>query len=239
MKINIYVADESHVKYAEEICELVYISAQERGTGIAKRSPEYVKEKMRDGKAVIALTDDGTFAGYAYIETWSHTKFVANSGLIIAHQFRKTGLARAIKKKIFELSRTMFPFAKIFSITTGLAVMKINSDLGYRPVPFSELTTDEEFWKGCEGCRNFDILQRNNYKMCLCTALLYDPTKENQEKLKELEKPESTGTPNDSDKGKNHHFPTILSLVGKGVAYPFKTINRSLHGKGGKQQEEK
>lgn len=212
MKINIYVANESHVKYAEQICELVYISAQERGTGIAKRSPEYVKEKMRDGKAVIALTDDGTFAGYAYIETWSHTKFVANSGLIVAHQFRKTGLARNIKKKIFELSRKMYPYAKIFSITTGLAVMKINSDLGYRPVPFSELTNDEEFWSGCEGCRNFDILQRNNYKMCLCTALLYDPAKE-------------------KEKG---HISPILSMVGKGVAFPFKTINKTLHYLGSK-----
>ena len=228
MKVNIYVADESHVKYAEEICELVYISAQERGTGIAKRSPEYVKEKMRDGKAVIAIAEDGTFAGYAYIETWSHTKFVANSGLIIAHQFRKTGLAKAIKKKIFELSRIMFPFAKIFSITTGLAVMKINSELGYRPVPFSELTTDEEFWKGCEGCRNFDILQRNNYKMCLCTALMYDPTEENKKKIKELE----SGKESNADK--SHHFTNIFSMVGKGVAYPFKTLNRTLHGKGSK-----
>ncbi len=229
MKVNIYVADESHVKYAEEICELVYISAQERGTGIAKRSPEYVKEKMRDGKAVIAIAEDGTFAGYAYIETWSHTKFVANSGLIIAHQFRKTGLAKAIKRKIFELSRTMFPFAKIFSITTGLAVMKINSELGYRPVPFSELTTDEEFWKGCEGCRNFDILQRNNYKMCLCTALLYDPTDENKKKIKELE------SGNKDNTGKSHHFPNIFSMVGKGVAYPFKTLNKALINKNGKE----
>ncbi len=220
MKINIYVADESHVKYAEQICELVYISAQERGTGIAKRSPEYVKEKMRDGKAVIALTDDGTLAGYAYIETWSHTKFVANSGLIVAHQFRKTGLARSIKKRIFELSREMYPYAKIFSITTGLAVMKINSDLGYRPVPFSELTSDAEFWQGCEGCRNFDILQRNNYKMCLCTALLYDPAKE---KEKEKEKGKSKG-----------HISPFLSMVGKGVAYPFKTINKTLHYLGSK-----
>ncbi len=208
MKINIFVADESHTKYAEQICELVYISAQERGTGIAKRSPEYVKEKMRDGKAVIALTEDGTFAGYSYIETWSHTKFVANSGLIVAHQFRKTGLARRIKQRIFELSREMFPYAKIFSITTGLAVMKINSDMGYRPVPFSELTTDEEFWRGCEGCRNFDILVRNNYKMCLCTALLYDPAKEKHKKGKVM---------------------PILSMVGKGVAYPFKTISKGLH----------
>jgi hypothetical protein len=178
MKINIYVANESHQKYAEEIVNLMYISAQERGTGIAKRSPEYVKEKMRDGKAVIALTEDGTFAGFSYIETWSHTKFVANSGLIVSHQFRKTGLAKRIKNKIFELSRTMYPYAKIFSITTGLAVMKINTEMGYHPVPFSELTDDKEFWMGCQGCRNFDILERNNFKMCLCTALLYDPSKE-------------------------------------------------------------
>ena len=186
MKVNIYVADESHSVYAEEICELVFVSAQERGTGIAKRSPEYVKEKMRDHKAVIAIAEDGTFAGFSYIETWSHTKFVANSGLIIAHQFRKTGLARRIKQEIFNLSRKMYPYAKIFSITTGLAVMKINSQLGFRPVPFSELTDDDEFWRGCKGCKNYDILERNNRKMCLCTGLLYDPAehKDNEKPVK-------------------------------------------------------
>src|SRR5574344_1626898 len=182
MKIDIYVANESHQKYAEEIVDLMYISAQERGTGIAKRSPEYVKQKMRDGKAVIALAEDGTFAGYSYIETWSHTKFVANSGLIVAHQFRNTGLAKRIKKKIFELSRTMYPYAKIFSITTGLAVMKINTALGYKPVPFSELTDDKEFCAGCKGCKNYDVLERNNFQRCLCTGLLYDPEKEEKQK---------------------------------------------------------
>ena len=187
MKVNIYVADESHAVYAEEICELVFVSAQERGTGIAKRSPEYVKEKMRDHKAVIAIAEDGSFAGFSYIETWSHTKFVANSGLIVAHQFRKTGLAKRIKQEIFNLSRKMYPYAKIFSITTGLAVMKINSQLGFRPVPFSELTDDDEFWRGCKGCKNYDILERNNRKMCLCTGLLYD-----QAEHKENEKPVKT-----------------------------------------------
>ena len=186
MKVNIYVADESHAVYAEEICELVFVSAQERGTGIAKRSPEYVKEKMRDHKAVISIAEDGSFAGFSYIETWSHTKFVANSGLIVAHQFRKTGLAKRIKQEIFNLSRKMYPYAKIFSITTGLAVMKINSQLGFRPVPFSELTDDDEFWRGCKGCKNYDILERNNRKMCLCTGLLYDPAehKENEKPVK-------------------------------------------------------
>ena len=174
MDVNICVANISHVKYAERICELMYISAQERGTGIAKRSPEYVAEKMIAGKAVIALAGE-EFAGFSYIETWSHSRFVANSGLIVAHSHRNTGLARKIKGRIFKLSRKLYPGAKIFSITTGLAVMKINYELGFRPVTFSELTDDPDFWKGCEGCRNYDILQRNNHKMCLCTGLLFDP----------------------------------------------------------------
>ncbi len=175
MNVNVCVADESHIVYAQAICDLVYISAQERGTGIAKRTPEYIAEKMKVGKGVIAIAEDGELAGFAYVETWSHTLFVANSGLIVAHKYRKTGLAKRIKQEIFNLSRRKYPDAKIFSITTGAAVMKINSDMGFRPVPFSELTNDPEFWAGCKGCRNFDILERNNYKMCLCTGLLYDP----------------------------------------------------------------
>jgi len=174
MDVNICVANISHVKYAERICELVYISALERGTGIAKRTPEYISEKMIAGKAVIALAGDEV-VGFSYIETWSHSKFVANSGLVIAHEYRQSGLARRVKARIFELSRTMYPDAKIFSITTGLAVMKLNTELGFKPVTFSELTDDKDFWKGCEGCINFDILQRNNHRMCLCTGLLYDP----------------------------------------------------------------
>ncbi|MBR4802510.1 MAG: GNAT family N-acetyltransferase, partial [Bacteroidales bacterium] len=114
-------------------------------------------------------------AGFSYIETWSHTKFVANSGLIVAPAYRKSGLARKIKQRIFALSREMYPYAKIFSITTGLAVMKINTELGFKPVPFSLLTDDKEFWEGCYGCPNYDILERNDCKICLCTALLYDP----------------------------------------------------------------
>ena len=182
MKINVYVADESHIKYAQEICDLVYVSAQERGTGIAKRTPEYIAQKMKYGKALIALTETGELAGFAYIETWSHTLFVANSGLIVAHKYRNTGLAKRIKREVFNLSRRKYPDAKIFSITTGAAVMKINSEMGFRPVPFSELTDDAEFWAGCQGCKNFDILERNNYRMCLCTGLLYDPDEKKNKK---------------------------------------------------------
>ena len=175
MEINVKVADESHAIYADEICDEVFISARERGTGIARRTPEYVIEKMKAGKAVIAVAEDGRFAGFSYIETWGGKEYVANSGLIVAHAFRGMGVAKRIKERIFKLSREKFPDAKIFSITTGAAVMKMNYELGFRPVPFAFLTNDPEFWKGCQGCRNFQILQNNDFKMCLCTGLLYDP----------------------------------------------------------------
>ncbi|PTX20326.1 hypothetical protein C8N40_103403 [Pontibacter mucosus] len=172
------VAQGQHIIYALQICNEMESSAKARGTGIAKRSPDYIAQKMLEGKAVIALHPDGTWAGFCYIETWGHGKYVANSGLIVSPELRKSGLARRIKQKIFELSRTKYPDAKIFGLTTALAVMRINSSLGYTPVTYSELTDDEEFWKGCRSCVNFEILQSKNRTNCLCTAMLYDPTKE-------------------------------------------------------------
>ncbi len=96
-------------------------------------------------------------------------------GLIVAPPFRKSGLAKNIKKKIFDLSRKLYPGAKLFGLTTGLAVMKINSDLGYEPVTYSELTQDEAFWAGCKSCVNYEILMSKERKNCMCTAMLYDP----------------------------------------------------------------
>lgn len=173
MVVRVATPDDKH--YAETITTEMEESAKARGTGIAKRSPEYICKKMDEGKAVIAHTTDGTWVGFCYIEAWEHEKYVANSGLIVSPQFRKTGVATEIKRKIFDLSRKMYPHAKIFGLTTGLAVMKINSDLGYEPVTYSELTTDEEFWKGCRSCVNYDILMAKGRKNCLCTAMLFDP----------------------------------------------------------------
>ncbi len=184
--MNIVIANESHFKYAQIICDTIEESAKVRGTGIAKRTPEYIHKKLQNGNAVIALDGD-TFAGFCYIEVWGHEKYVANSGLIVHPDYRERGLAKDIKKAIFDLSRKKFPNAKIFGITTGLAVMKINYDLGYKPVTFSELTDDPEFWKGCQTCKNFDILTRTERKMCLCTGMLYDPATKNA-KVKEEEK---------------------------------------------------
>jgi len=178
----ILVADERHLDYAETITNEMAESAKARGTGIAQRSPEYIRKKMQEGKAVIALHKDGSWAGFCYIETWGHGKFVANSGLIVHPDYRKHGLAKAIKYRIFELSREKYPESKIFGLTTGFAVMKINSELGYEPVPYSELTDDEEFWKGCRSCVNHDILMSKDRKNCLCTAMLYDPEEKEKER---------------------------------------------------------
>lgn len=181
-EIEVLIADESHVRYVETILETIAAAAKVRGTGIARRSPEYVTQKMLEGKAIIALCGD-EFAGFCYIETWGNKQFVANSGLIVVEKFRGNGLAKKIKQKAFNLSRTRFPDAKIFGLTTGAAVMKINYELGYRPVTYAELTDDESFWKGCQSCVNYDILQRQNRRFCMCTAMLYDP-KEHEKKEK-------------------------------------------------------
>lgn len=189
MNINdfiVQVALPEHRVFAEEIVTEMAESAKARGTGIAKRSPDYVANKMLEGKAAIAFHKDGSWAGFCYIETWSHGQFVANSGLVVSPKYRNAGLAKAIKKEIFGLSRKLYPKAKIFGLTTGLAVMKINSDLGYEPVTYSELTQDEEFWKGCQSCINYDILKIKERKNCMCTAMLYDPKEKKHEAAKEF-----------------------------------------------------
>ncbi len=178
MAIEVIVATEDHVKYAQTICTMIEEAAKKRGTGIAKRDPEYVKSKMMEGKAIIAVDKEENsekVVGFCYIETWSHNKYVANSGLIVDENYRQHGLAKQIKYKAFELSRTKYPDAKLFGLTTSLPVMKINTELGYRPATFAELTDDDAFWKGCQSCVNYDILTRTNRKMCLCTGMLMDP----------------------------------------------------------------
>lgn len=191
--MKIEVSSDKHLKYAEEIQLEIADSAKKRGTGISKRSFEYICEKILEGKAVVAFEDDGTWAGFCYIETWSHGAFVANSGLIVSSKFRNLGYATLIKEKVFELSRERYPNAKVFGLTTGLAVMKINAELGYKPVIYSELTQDEEFWSGCKTCVNYEILMSKNRQNCLCTAMLFVPKNDNEQiKVEKDEKKCST-----------------------------------------------
>ena len=181
-EINITIAGESHISFVTEILKQMASAAKIRGTGIARRSPDYIKSKMLEKKAIIALDDD-KFVGFCYVESWEHNKFAANSGLIVAEEYRGKGIARKIKSAAFNLSVKLFPEAKLFGLTTGLAVMKINSELGYRPVTLSELTDDNEFWKGCQSCVNYDILIRTGRKHCLCTGMLFDPAKKTGNEL--------------------------------------------------------
>ncbi len=177
--IKIEVATSGHIKYVDDINDAIDMASKQRGTGIARRTFEYLSGKMNERKAIIALDGD-KFVGFCYIEAWQDKGFVANSGLIVVDEYRGIGLAKEIKRKAFNLSRQRYPNSKIFGLTTGLAVMKINHELGYRPVTFSELTMDDQFWNGCKSCVNYDILTRTERTKCLCTGMLYDPAWENK-----------------------------------------------------------
>lgn len=172
--ITVEVASEEHLFYVDQILETIENAAKVRGTGIARRKPEYLAQKIKEAKAVIALCD-GRFAGFSYIETWEHKRYVTTSGLIVHPDFRGLGMSKKIKDLTFSLARTRWPNAKIFSLTSGAAVMVMNTQLGYKPVTFAELTTDDAFWKGCEGCVNVDVLKRTDRHFCICTAMLFDP----------------------------------------------------------------
>jgi len=173
------LSTENDVEYTKEISELIESAAKKRGTGIAKRTPSYLEEKILTGRAVVAKTDTNKLVGFCYIESWGHQDFVATSGLIVKDDYRGVGVSKKIKEEAFNLSRNMFPKAKLFSITTSIAVMKLNMRMGYKPVILENLTDDEQFWKGCQGCVNYPILQQTERKHCLCTGLLYDPEKSN------------------------------------------------------------
>ena len=156
MKIDVMVASKEHLRYVTQINDAIDEAAKSRGTGIARRTDEYIADKINSGKAIIAVNRE-EFVGFCYIESWGHDEFVANSGLIVRPQYRGMGGAKRI------------------GLTTGEAVMRINTSLGYEPVTFAKLTDDEEFWAGCRSCVNYDVLQRTNMTKCLCTGMIYDP----------------------------------------------------------------
>ena len=174
-RIIVRSAIPADVVFADEIIQEMESSAIVRGSGISKRTAASIIEKIDAGKAVVAVTENGEWAGFSYIETWDDEKFVSNSGLIVSPQHRNQGIASQIKIQIFELSRSKYPLAKIFSITSGLAIMKLNTRLGFEPVTYSEIAQESRFWEGCKSCVNYDVLQSKNRCNCLCTAMLFDP----------------------------------------------------------------
>ena len=179
-EIKVLVADSSHEKYVDTILQTIADAAKVRGTGIAKRTHEYLATKMKEAKAVIALEGEN-FVGFSYIETWGNKQYVTTSGLIVHPDYRHLGVAKKIKDMTFTLARTRWPHAKIFSLTSGAAVMAMNTQLGYQPVTFADLTDDEAFWRGCQGCCNHNILEEKGRRFCICTGMLWDPDKHHGE----------------------------------------------------------
>jgi hypothetical protein len=232
IKLIVRLATSADKHYADTITTEMEESAKARGTGIAKRSPAYIEQKMEEGKAIIATTQEGAWVGFCYIEAWEHDKYVANSGLIVSPAFRKTGVATEIKRKVFALSREKYPTSKIFGLTTGLAVMKINSDLGYEPVTYSELTNDEEFWKGCRSCVNYEILMAKDRKNCMCTAMLFDPV-EVAEKQKQLAQTVVTPDGNLEQQEERRQFKGNLKLFERWVRFKQFVLLRSFRKRDG------
>jgi len=176
-RIIVRSAIPADIVFADEIIHEMESSAIARGSGISKRSAASLIEKIDNGKAVVAVTEDGEWAGFSYIETWDDGKFVSNSGLIVSPKHRNQGVASEIKTQIFELSRSKYPKAMVFSITTGAAIMKMNTRLGFEPVTYADITREPGFWDGCKSCVNYDVLQSKSRSNCLCTAMLFDPSK--------------------------------------------------------------
>jgi hypothetical protein len=174
-RIIVRPAIPADVLFADEIIHEMESSAIARGSGISKRSAASVIEKIDNGKAIVAVTENGEWAGFSYIEAWDNERFVSNSGLIVSPKHRNQGVASEIKTQIFELSRSKYPLAKTFSITSGLAIMKMNTRLGFEPVTYSEVAQETAFWDGCKSCVNYDVLQSKHRCNCLCTAMLFDP----------------------------------------------------------------
>jgi hypothetical protein len=174
-EISIEVASDSHLTLADLICDTIKAGVVARGTGIAGRTPDDIREKIRSGKAVVAMHCNGDWAGFAYWAVWENGQYVSHSGLIVNPIYRQQGVADLLKHKLLDLTRAAFPHARIFSITTSQAVMSLNSKLGYHAVAFSELPQDERFWGQCAGCQHHDILHRTGGKYCLCTGMLLEP----------------------------------------------------------------
>ena len=164
------------ILYSEEIHQMYKEEAARGDIGLAVRSVSYLNRVISEGKGVFAFYEN-ELAGFCYIETWEHEQYLANSGLIVIPGLRGMGIAKKIKKEAFQLSRKLFPQAKLFGLTTHSAVMGINAELDYIPVTYAQLTQDPLFWKGCESCQNYDILTRTGMKDCLCTAMIFNPEK--------------------------------------------------------------
>ncbi|MEL6867783.1 MAG: GNAT family N-acetyltransferase, partial [Bacteroidota bacterium] len=74
---NLLTTTPQHEAFAEQLCQWYEVSARQRGTGIARRKVAYLRKKIQQGNAIIAFHQE-ELAGFCYIETWTHGRYVAN-----------------------------------------------------------------------------------------------------------------------------------------------------------------
>jgi GNAT superfamily N-acetyltransferase len=178
-KCIVRIATSGDRAYAATIANEMAYSSARRGTGIARRPPEYVMQKMDEGLAVIAVNaDNGAWAGFCCIEVWQHKKYVANSGLIVSPGYRGTGISKQIKIALFDHCRSKFPGARLFSLSASPAVIHMNKAMGYKVVSFAEVMSDELFLTGCESWVNYKELMSREQTRLPYVSMIFDPPAE-------------------------------------------------------------
>jgi len=174
MKTSYFVrrAQEQDIVHAAIIAFYIEQAGEDIATGICKREISFIITKIQSGDAIMAFTSDGAWAGFCYLQQWNDG-YVSSCGLVVHPLHRRNNIARYIKQEVMELAKEKYPGADYFSLTTAKAVMKLNTDLGYETVTYSEVSRDEAFWSACKTCVNHNILLRNNQQKCLCTAMRF------------------------------------------------------------------
>ncbi len=154
--------------YAEAASQLIQKASKDHD--IAERSPDWLRGKIRGGKAAVALQGD-QLIGFGYFSDWQDGKFVSHSGLVVDDAFRGHGLGRRLKQQLMAGTRRLFPDATMMSLTTSPAVKAMNLSLGFRVVPLDQLTSDQSFWDGCKTCRNYAEVQARGERCC-CEGMI-------------------------------------------------------------------
>lgn len=159
--------------FVQNIITEIEKASKIKGTGICKRDPALIIQKITEGNAVIAVTRSGTWVGFCYIQAHDDGRFVSSCALVVSPCFRKLRVATRIKKHVLALAKNKYPAAKIFGLTTSPAVMQINKELQYEEVSYDAITQSDSFWQSCRSCENYHTLLTNEGKKCLCKAMMY------------------------------------------------------------------
>jgi hypothetical protein len=171
--IVVRLATEHDQRFVQNIITEIEIASQIKGTGICKREPAFISQKITEGNAVMAVTPSGAWAGFCYIQPHDNGQFVSSCALVISRNFRNRGIASQIKAQVLALAKNKYPAARIFGLTTSHVVERINAQLNYVEVSYAEVTQADTFWQSCRSCENYQLLLQQDKKKCLCKAMVY------------------------------------------------------------------